>query len=88
MVKFDKEDPNNEIVKAIQFFDLHYCITTDESCKYDGQFWLCHNCKNNLKEGKMPNMCWANGLAVSSMPDELADLTDLEHLMIKRILCL
>ena len=84
VVKFDKEDPNNEIVKAIQFFDLHHCITTDESCKYDGQFWLCHNCKNNLKEGKMPNMCWANGLAVSSMPDELADLTDLEHLMIKK----
>ena len=84
MVPFHKEDPKDEIVKAINFFNLHNCITTDDSMKYDEQFWLCFNCKKNLKEGKMPNMCWANGLDVSPLPDHLSDLTDLEHLMIKK----
>ena len=84
MVPFHKEDPKDEIVKAINFFNLHNCITTNDSMKYDEQFWLCFNCKKNLKEGKMPNMCWANGLDVSPLPDHLSDLTDLEHLMIKK----
>ena len=84
MVPFHKEDPKDEIVKAINFFNLHDCITTDDSMKYDEHFWLCFNCKKNLKEGKMPNMCWANGLDVSPLPDHLSDLTDLEHLMIKK----
>ena len=79
VVPFEKE-----IAKKVRSHNLEYCVTTDEVMKCEDRFWLCYSCKNNLVDGKMPNMCHANGLGISKMPKELEDLTWLELLMIKK----
>ena len=84
VVPFDYDDPDNEVVTSISYNNLHHCITLDDSFKCEDKYWFCHNCKNNLKAGKMPNMCHANNLDVFEWPEELADMTHLELLMIKK----
>ena len=79
VVPFEKE-----IAKKVRSHNLQYCVTIDEVMKCEDRFWLCYSCKNNLVDGKMPNMCHANGLGISKMPKELEDLTWLELLMIKK----
>ena len=84
VVPFEKDDPENEVVKSINDNDLDHCVTIDEEFKCEDRFWLCHNCKNNLKDGKMPNMCHSNALDINTFPEELADLTNIELMMIKK----
>ena len=81
---FNIEDPKDDVFKAITEFSLEHCITPDDTMKNENRFWLCYNCKNNLKNGKMPNMCHANGLDINPLPKELQDLTFLETMMIKK----
>ena len=71
--------------KKIKEAELEYCVSTTDRFKCnEGRLWICYSCKGHLSKGKMPNMCHANGLAVSEMPQELQDLTYLELLMIKK----
>ena len=81
---FNIEDPKDDVFKAITEFSLEHCVTPNDTMKNENRFWLCYNCKNNLKKGKMPNMCHANGLDVNPLPKELQDLTFLETMMIKK----
>ena len=84
MIPFEKDDPDNEVVTSIDYYNLHHCVTIDDSFKCENRYWFCHNCKNNLKDGKMPNMCHANNLDIFEWPEDLDDLTHLELLMIKK----
>ena len=84
VVPFDYDDEDDEVVASIASNNLQHCVTIDESFKCEDRYWFCHNCKNNLKAGKMPNMCHANNLDVFEWPKELADMTHLELLMIKK----
>ena len=73
VVPFEKDIEDDDVVKGIRKGKLDYCVSTDTDFKCEDRYWLCHNCKNVLKDGKMPNMCHANGLFVKSMPPELQD---------------
>ena len=84
VVQYKVNDEEDEVVVAIKENKLDHCISLDERKKHNDNFWLCHNCKNNLKDGKMPNMSHANGLEITEMPPELKDLSFLELMMIKK----
>ena len=84
VTQYHMEDPNDEVVIAIKENKLQYCISLDENKKQDQGFWLCYNCKKNLKDGKMPNNCHANGLEISEIPEALKGLTFVESMMIKK----
>ena len=45
--------------------------------------YLCHNCHNCIRKGKVPCIHVSNGLALDEIPDEL-DLTNLEQQLIAR----
>ena len=84
VAEYKANDPDDVVVESIKENKLEYCISMNENKKHYDRFWLCHNCKNNLKNGKMPNMCHANGLGISEIPPELQDLSFLESMMIKK----
>ena len=79
-----EQDDENEVWTSINDNDLHHCVTIAEEFKCEDRFWLCYNCNNNLKDGKMPNMCHSNALDIQTLPEELSDLTQLELMMIKK----
>ena len=84
VAQYKVNDTDDEVVVAIRENELEHCISTDDSKKHNDSFWLCVNCKTNLKDGKMPNMCHANGLRISEIPEELKDLSFIELMMIKK----
>ena len=81
---FENDDPEDEVLTSINDNDLDHCVTIKEDMKCEDRFWLCYNCRNNLRDGKMPNMCHSNALGISIFPEELSDLTDIELMMIKK----
>ena len=81
---YNIEDSEDKVVLGIKNHQMEYCVTTEDQFKCENKLWLCHNCKKNLTDGKMPNICHANGLAISKLPESLRDLTQLELMLIKK----
>lgn len=81
---YNIENLKDEVVMGIKNHKMEYCVSTDDLFKCDNKLWLCHNCNYNLKDGKMPNMCHANGLAISKLPEALRDLNQIELMLIKK----
>ena len=44
--------------------------------------YMCITCKNHLRKGKLPQQAAINGLLLDAVPKELAQLTDLEAILI------
>jgi len=44
----------------------------------------CATCHATLKRGKIPTLCWLNGLELDAIPPELADLRPLEQRLISQ----
>ena len=52
-----------------------------------GSTYICLNCHNTLKSGRVPAQSTAHRMALHEIPDELKDLNNLElHIICKRIL--
>ena len=45
------------------------CIDTSINLKVNDNFHLCHTCHLKLSKGKMPKLCFQNGLKLSKIPD-------------------
>ena len=46
--------------------------------------YLCDTCSRWLKKGKMPPMCYKNGLQIDEIPPELEEINDLEATLIAK----
>lgn len=47
--------------------------------------WLCSGCREALRQGKMPALCVANGLALAAIPPELAALNFMELRLVTQV---
>ena len=68
---------SNDLLKCVFSADLRYVCDT-------GNEYVCNTCDRALKRGVMPLQAKANGLQLSDIPTELADLNALEL----RLICL
>ena len=80
-VKFMKDE---DIKKLVDKLDLKFLkkigLDPDENRT---NFYLCHNCLNCIRKGKLPSIHVSNGLALDDISEEL-DLTNLEQQLIAR----
>ena len=68
---------SNDLLNCVFSSDLRYICDT-------GSEWVCLTCDRALKRGVLPLQAKANGLQLSEIPSELADLNALEL----RLICL
>ena len=75
---------DGDISKLVDKLDLKFLkkigLDPDENRT---NFYLCHNCLNCIRKGKLPSIHVSNGLALDDIPEEL-DLTNLEQQLIAR----
>ena len=80
-VKFMNDE---EISKLVDKLDLNFLkkigLDAHENLP---NFYLCHNCYNYIRKGKVPCIHISNGLALEDIPEEL-ELTNLEQQLIAR----
>ena len=79
------------LTRAITEDYLHKC---DEECEpnceiangHRGRLVICRTCHNHLKKNNIPPECQANGLQLSTVPEQLRRLNTLEkHLVSRRL---
>ena len=70
-------------IKAL-LSDTKIDIPLQEKFKFDGKFWIHHNCAQVLKKGKMPNICYKNHLWIKEIPEVFKEATEMEKLAIKK----
>lgn len=59
-------------------------IPLETKYKFDGKFWIHHNCAKVLKNNKKPNICFNNNLWISPIPEVFQRATEMETLLIKK----
>ena len=64
--------------------NVHQHLSLHEKYKFDGKFWIHHNCLTILKKGKMPQICAKNGLDHCEIPQVFKNATPMEILAIKK----
>ena len=64
--------------------DLWNCLSLIDKFKFEGKYWIHHNCVNILRKGEMPNISYANSLWNSDIPDVFKQATMVEKLAIKK----
>ena len=80
-VKFMKDE---DISKLTDKLDLNFLKKIGlDSHENLTNFYLCHNCQNWIRKGRVPCIHVSNGLALDEIPEEL-DLTNLEQQLIAR----
>ena len=86
-VRFKKsvQELTKELEKSIRKQGLGHCLSVaTEKFKFDGKFWIHHNCAALLKKGKMPNICFYNNLENKDIPEVFKQATLVEKLAIKK----
>ena len=78
------QELTQELEDLITSKDLAHLIIKNERFKFDGKFWIHHNCALLLKNGKMPNISVKNGLWNDDIPDVFKNATEIEKLVIKK----
>ena len=71
----DFKDPKLNVYQHLSLYEKY---------KFDGKFWIHHNCLIVLKKGKMPQICAKNGLDHCKIPQVFKDATPMEILAIKK----
>ena len=71
----DFKDPKLNVYQHLSLYKKY---------KFDGKFWIHHNCLIVLKKGKMPQICAKNGLDHCKIPQVFKDATPMEILAIKK----
>ena len=80
-VKFMKDE---DIAKLVDKLDKKSLKTLGLDSEEDlNNPYLCHNCHNWIRKGRVPNIHVSNGLALDEITEEL-DLTPLEQQLIAR----
>ena len=75
---------DEDISKLVDKLDLDFLKKIGlDSHENLPNFYLCHNCLNWIRKGRVPCIHVSNGLALDEIPEEL-DLTNLEQQLIAR----
>ena len=85
-IRFRKsvQELTEELLLDFEDLNVYKHLSLYEKYKFDGKFWIHHNCVVVLKKGKMPQICAKNGLDHCEIPQVFKDATPMEILAIKK----
>ena len=85
-IRFRKsvQELTEELLLDLEDLNVYKHLSLYEKYKFDGKFWIHHNCLIVLKKGKMPQICAKNGLDHCKIPQVFKDATPMEILAIKK----